>query len=170
MRLRFRTIDYNLWKIVEQGNFVPMNDKTGLPKEEEHYTAEDEKKLNLNDKVVNILFCSLYSIEFGKVSACETAKNAWEILQITHEGTSQVKESKIEILFRDYELFEMKIRESITDMYKRFSNLINDLKGLGKSFATLELVKKIHPPLLKSWIMKVTVIEESKDLTKMKNG
>ncbi|XP_031258299.1 uncharacterized protein LOC116116351 [Pistacia vera] len=143
MRLHIRSIEYNLWKIVEQGNFVPMNESTALAKDEEHYTTEDEKKLILNDKALNILFCALDSTEFGRVLACETTEDAWESLQTTHEGTSQVKESKIEMLFRDYELFGMKTRESIIDIYKRFSNLINDLKGLGKSFATLELVKKI---------------------------
>ncbi|XP_031264437.1 uncharacterized protein LOC116122767 [Pistacia vera] len=168
MRLHIRSIDDNLWNIVEQGNFVPMNNSTGLAKEEEHYTAEDENKLSLNDKALNILFCPLDSIEFIRVLACETAKDAWEILQTSHEGTSQVKESKIEMSFHDYELFEMKTKESITDMYKRFSNLINDLKGPGKSFVTLELVKKILCSLSESWTMKVTAIEESKDLTKMK--
>ncbi|XP_031260626.1 uncharacterized protein LOC116118804 [Pistacia vera] len=59
-------------------------------------------------------------------------------------------------------------KESITKIYKRFPNLINDLKGLGMSFPTLEFVKKILRSLSESWTMKVTASEESKDLTKMK--
>lgn len=29
------------------------------------------------------------------------------------------------------------------DIYKHFSNLVNKLKGLGKRFETIELVKKV---------------------------
>ncbi|XP_031259570.1 uncharacterized protein LOC116117695 [Pistacia vera] len=143
-----------------------MDPNTSLPKREDYYTIEDKKKLSINDKVLNIMFCSPDSTEFGRVSACKTTKDTWEILQTTHEGTSQVKESNIEILFCDYELFEMKTRESIIDIYKRLSNLINNLNGLGKSFETLELVKKILPSLPEIWTKTVTAIEESKDLTK----
>ncbi|XP_031287634.1 uncharacterized protein LOC116146372 [Pistacia vera] len=143
-----------------------MDPNSSLPKREDDYTIEDKKKLSINDKALNLLFCSPDSTEFGRVSACKTAKDTWKILQTTHEGTCQVKESKIEILFCDYELFEMKTRETITNIYTGLSNLINNLKGLGKSFETLELVKKILPSLPEIWTMMVTAIEESKDLTK----
>lgn len=52
-------------------------------------------------------------------------------------------------------------------MYKRFSNLVNDPKGLGKKFETIELLKKIIRLLLESWNMNITTIEESKDLNKI---
>lgn len=58
----------------------------------------------------------------------------------------------------------MKSRETIMDMFKQFSNLVNDLKGFGKRFETIELVKKILRSLPDAWSMKVTTIEESKDL------
>ena len=41
----------------------------------------------------------------------------WDALQIAHEGTNQVKQSRIELLMRKYELFEMGDRETIMDMY-----------------------------------------------------
>lgn len=66
-----------------------------------------------------------------------------EYFQTIHEGTNQMKDSKTELIFQEYKLFKMKSRENITDMYKKFSNLMNDLKGLGKRFETVKLVKKI---------------------------
>jgi len=58
-----------------------MDLNTSLPKKEDNYMVDDEKKLSLNDKALNILFCSLDSIEFGRVSACETTKEDWEIVK-----------------------------------------------------------------------------------------
>ncbi|GAV79350.1 DUF4219 domain-containing protein/UBN2 domain-containing protein, partial [Cephalotus follicularis] len=58
--------------------------------------------------------------------------------------------------------------ESIYYMFDRFTNIINSLNSLGKSFSNNELVRKILRSLPKSWQDKVTVIEEAKDLTKLK--
>ena len=43
-----------------------------------------------------------------------------------------MKQSRIELLMRKYELFEMGDRETIMDMYKRFTHITNELKSLGK--------------------------------------
>lgn len=61
----------------------------------------------------------------------------------------------------------MKSRENIIDMYKHFSNLVNDLQELGKRIETTKLVKKILRSLLDSWTMKIMTIKESKDLSKI---
>ncbi|GAV79113.1 UBN2 domain-containing protein, partial [Cephalotus follicularis] len=87
------------------------------------------------------------------------------LLEVTFEGTNQVKESKISMLAHEYELFIMHDNESISDMFTRFTTTINSLKNLGKSYSNQELVRKILRCLPKSWTSKVTAIEEAKDLS-----
>ena len=41
----------------------------------------------------------------------------------------------------------MKPSETIGDMYTRFTDVINGLKGLGKGFLDFELINKILRPL-----------------------
>ncbi|GAV79046.1 LOW QUALITY PROTEIN: zf-CCHC domain-containing protein/UBN2 domain-containing protein, partial [Cephalotus follicularis] len=43
----------------------------------------------------------------------------------------------------EYELFMMHDNESISDMFTRFTTIINSLKNLGKSYPNQELVRKI---------------------------
>ncbi|GAV59228.1 zf-CCHC domain-containing protein/UBN2 domain-containing protein, partial [Cephalotus follicularis] len=43
----------------------------------------------------------------------------------------------------EYELFMMYDNESISDMFTRFTTIINSLKNLGKSYPNQELVRKI---------------------------
>ena len=81
---------------------------------------------------MNILYCALDPNEFNCSSTCESTKEIWDRLEVTHECTNQVKESKINILVYNYELFRMKSDESITDMFTRFTDIINGLKSLGK--------------------------------------
>jgi len=63
-----------------------------------------------------------------------------------------------------YELFEMGDRETVMDMYTRFTHITNELKSLRKSFTTKELVRKILRFLPWSWEAKVTAIQDAKDM------
>jgi hypothetical protein len=88
-------------------------------------------------------------------------------LEVTYEGTNQVKESKISRLVHEYELFCMKSEECISEMFTRFTNIINSLKALGKCYTNVENERKILRSLPKHWEAKVTAIKEAKDLTEM---
>ena len=49
-------------------------------------------------------------------------------------------------------------------MYTIFTNIVNTLGTLGKNFSNSENVKKIISSLSKEWRLKITTIEEAKDL------
>ena len=80
---------------------------------------------------------------------CETAFDIWRTLEITHENTSKVKDSKVNFLMHDFEPFHMKPSEII--LYTHFTDIINSLKALDRSFSDFELVNKILRSLNKSW-------------------
>jgi len=48
-------------------------------------------------------------------------------------------------------MFEMGDRETVMDMYSRFTHITNELKSLGKTFTTEELVRKILRFLPRTW-------------------
>ena len=89
------------------------------------------------------------------------------MLEITHEGTNQVKESKINLLVHSYELFFMKENETIVEMTTKFIDIVNGLKALGKTYKEFENVMKILRSFPSKWHTKVTTIQEAKDLTKL---
>ena len=78
------------------------------------------------------------------------AYEIWHTLDITHEGTSRVKDSKINLLMHEFEMFCIKPSETIVDMYTRFTNAVNSLKALGKCFSNFELVNKVLRSLSKN--------------------
>ena len=67
----------------------------------------------------------------------------WDALQVTHEGTNDVKRSRINILTHEYELFRMYQYETIQDMKKRFTHIVNHLASLGKIFPNKDLIYKV---------------------------
>ena len=103
----------------------------------------DKKKVQLNAKVVYILHYAIDRNEFNRVWQCKSAKKIWRLLEITHERTNQVKESRINILVHDYELFSIKYFESIVGMFSRFMVIVNELEALGKTYTEVEKVMKI---------------------------
>ena len=58
----------------------------------------------------------------------------------------------------------MKQNENVYSMYTRFTDIVNTLGVLGKTFSNSEKVKKIIRSLPKKLRPKITVIEEAKDL------
>ena len=88
----------------------------------------------------------------------------WDTLQLTHEGTTDVKRSRINTLTHEYELFRMNTNENIQSMHKRFTHIVNHLASLGKIFPNEDLINKVLRCLSREWQPKVTAISESKDL------
>ena len=46
------------------------------------------------------------------------------------------------MLVHKYELFKMETNETISNMFTRFTDIINGLKSLGKIYTNVEMVKK----------------------------
>lgn len=61
-----------------------------------------------------VIFNGMNTTELRKISTCESAKEAWDILKATHEGTT-VKQSMIQNLTKDFEKLIMEDDNSFDD-------------------------------------------------------
>ncbi|VFQ60914.1 unnamed protein product [Cuscuta campestris] len=163
MRIFIQSNNFLLWRIIKNGEEVPMKKvgETTVPKTEAEYDAQDIKKIENNAKAINILYCAVNPDDYRKISCCSTAKEMWDKLEITYEGTNQVREAKIDFLTHEYELFRMKENEKIDEMFERFSKIVNDLHALKKTYTDKELVRKILRSLTPEWRSKADAIQES---------
>ena len=69
--------------------------------------------------------------EVDKIEDALTAKDAWDTLQVNHQGSRKVHESRIKALKDELSLFSMKKDESVKEMYNRMKNITNQIKSLG---------------------------------------
>ncbi|XP_070020661.1 uncharacterized protein [Nicotiana sylvestris] len=136
--------DFELWDIIYDGPYVPRKVLEEFPfsmaKTSKEYIDADKK---------------------GSREEFSCQEDS------AHEGTTQVKQSKIDMLTIEYELFRMKDNESIQDMHTRFTSIINELHSLGETVLRNKLVRKILSTLPSPWESKVNVITESKDLQEL---
>ncbi|KAH9726520.1 hypothetical protein KPL70_008287 [Citrus sinensis] len=137
MRIYLQALDYEIWEIVNDGPFMPLTkNEVGedIPKPSRDWNEFKKRKASLNFKAMNALFCALDKKEFHRVSSCESANEIWHKLEVVYEGRT------------------------------KFTDIVNTLGALGKTFSNSEKVKKIIRSLPKEWRPKMTAIEEAKDL------
>jgi len=96
------------------------------------------------------------------------SKEAWDVLQLTHEGTNAVKESKIQNLTTQFETLTMLESECFDNFYARLSDIVNTSFNVGEHIPDARLVKKILRSLPKRFIPKVTVLNSLGDLSNLK--
>jgi len=121
-----------------------------------------------NDKAMNAICSTLSPSKCSRISKRETAKEVWDILETTYEGTKLVKSAKLQMLVSEFERIRMLEDETFNEFYDRISDLRNSMINLGKKVSDTKLIKKIFRSLPKRFRIKATTIEESKDLDNMK--
>ncbi|VFQ90049.1 unnamed protein product [Cuscuta campestris] len=163
MRIYICSTNFQLWLVIKNGEETPMKkvDEKLVPKTEDEFDAEDIKKVENYAKAINMLYCAVNPDDYRKISCYTTAKEMWDKLEVTYEGTDQVREAKIDFLTQEYEMFRMKEGEKINDMFNQFSKIINDLHALKKTYANKDLVRKILRSLTPEWRSKADAIYES---------
>ncbi|GMI67464.1 hypothetical protein HRI_000415700 [Hibiscus trionum] len=171
MRLFIKSTDYMVWDVVEEGPFIPMKREGEgrlVPKVKAEMTEDDRRIMQVNDKALHVIFCALGLDIYSKVYSIENAKEVWDTLETTYEGTSDVKETKIGLLNLSYKNFKMDPDESVSKMFDRFSVIVNGLKGFGDIIPEDKLLRKLLYSLPESWDSKRTAIIEARDLKTLK--
>ncbi|KAH9791908.1 hypothetical protein KPL71_003919 [Citrus sinensis] len=167
MRIYLQALDYEIWEVVCDGPFMPtFKDEVGddIPKPSSQWSELEKRKMSLNSKAMNALFCALDKKEFHRVSSCESAQEIWNKLEVVYEGTNQVKESKISRYTRQYELFQMEQNENVYSMYTRFTDIVNTLGALGKTFSNKDLAaERGHEEKKKSIALKASKYESDEE-------
>ncbi|GKC69697.1 hypothetical protein Tco_1115580 [Tanacetum coccineum] len=139
--------DLELWHIITYGDFPSIQNNLETKKDEivqfEKQSDDLKKRLAKNNEA------------------------KMDTLLITHQGNSQVKDNKIDLLVQQYEQFTISEEESIENAFARFNTIITSLKALDEDFSRKNYVRKFLRTLHPKWRTKVTAIEESKDLTSL---
>ncbi|GKE66970.1 zf-CCHC domain-containing protein, partial [Tanacetum coccineum] len=138
--------DLDLWHVITNGDFQPIenNPKTKLDEVVPFEKQSDElkKRLAKNNEAKMVIYKALPIKEYEIIFMCNTAKEIWKTLLISHQGNSQVKDNKI-------------------------NTIITSLKALDKGYSSKNFVRKFLRALHLKWRAKVTIIKESKDLTSL---
>ncbi|KAL8088639.1 hypothetical protein AgCh_038426 [Apium graveolens] len=104
---------------------------------------------------------------FTRISRALTAKEAWEILEGEFHGDEKVRSINLQYLKKDFQNLKMKDSENIQSYHARVMEIVNQMKTYGDNISDQHVVEKFLISLTDKYEYIVTVIEETKDLTKL---
>ena len=145
MQIFIEAIGLNIWEAIQIGPFIPtmVLGNATIEKPREEWDDNERRRVQYNLKAKNIITSALGMDEYFIVSNCKNIKEMQDTLQVTHEGITDVKRSRINTLIHEYEMFRMFQYETIEDMQKRFTRIVNHLASLGKIFPNEDLINKV---------------------------
>nr|GEX61425.1 copia protein [Tanacetum cinerariifolium] len=138
--------DLDLWHVIPDGDFPPIQNNSETKKDEIvpfHKQNDDlKKKLAKNNEAKMVIYNALPRKECERIFMCQTAKEIWNTLLITHQGNNQVKANKIVLLVQQYEQFMIPEEKSIDNAFAKFNTSITSLKALDEGFSSKNCVRK----------------------------
>ena len=160
MRAFLRSLDEKVWQAIEIGWTKPKE----VPAD---WDDAKIKAVSFNSRAMNALFSAVTNDEFKKISSTETAKEAWNILQTTYEGTKAIKDSKLQRLTTSFKEIKMEEDESFDEFYSKLKDIVNSASNLGETIPEPKIVRKALRSLPKRFHAKIMAIKESKDIDKI---
>ncbi|XP_074374266.1 uncharacterized protein LOC141714660 [Apium graveolens] len=160
--LILRKADYSTWKVkiiiflesIDCDYLDIINDGPPYPEKvvplttivPEHYVRKERSKWSIEDKVVML-------------KDAKTVKEIWDALETQCQGTLAIKKNRRVVLIQEYEQFEAKSDEALTDTYDRFITLLNDLSLTGNEYDREDSNTKFLRALLEEWDTQTSIIK-----------
>ena len=131
MKIFIESIDRVIWNAIVNGPYIPISVVNGISVAKPF--DELTERVQYDCVAKNTITSALNLDEFFRVSQCSSAKEMWDMLEVIHEDTTDVKRARKHALIQEYELFRMHQGESIADVQKRFTHIVNHLIGAWKA-------------------------------------
>ena len=162
-----------VWNAVEFGWSPPKvldreDRPTNVIKPKLEWDRGDNEASENNARAMYSIFNAISMDEFHRIATCTLAKEAWDILQVTHEGINAVKVSKLQMLTSKFETIRMEDHENFGEVHAKLMDIVNSSFNLGEPILNSKVVRKILRSLPEIFRAKVTVIEEFKDVDSLK--
>ncbi|XP_058208126.1 uncharacterized protein LOC131321135 [Rhododendron vialii] len=141
------SLGVRVWRSVRYGYEAPTIEDTTTKqmraKEDTEWNSADNDSFEANSKALGAIYGALSKIEFSLISTCTTAKEAWDILLVTHED------------------LRMQEDETFDSFITKLSNIANSFHALGEPIPNLKVCRKVLRSLHERFRAKVVAIEES---------
>ncbi|KAL6342710.1 hypothetical protein AAG906_013116 [Vitis piasezkii] len=136
-----------VWNAVEFGWSPPkVLDREGRPtnviKPKLEWDRGDNEASENNARAMYSIFNAISTDEFRRIATCTSAKEAWDILQVTHEGTNAVKVSKLQMLTSRFESIRMEDHENFGEFYAKLMDIVNSSFNLGEPIPNSKVKSK----------------------------
>ena len=129
-------------------------------------TFKEQKKKDC--KALFHIHQNVDSNHYEKISKITRSKEAWDIFAKYYEGSDSVKQVKLQLLRRKYELMLMKDDQRITHYFSKLLYVVNQMKACAEVVSDQQVVGKIMRSLTSKFDFIAVAIQEAKDVDTLK--
>ncbi|KAK0594644.1 hypothetical protein LWI29_024682 [Acer saccharum] len=153
------------WMTVEDGYAPPMMTSTDggeeVVKPKAQWSPQEFIFSMWNNKAIHAIRCAVSENQYKLIQITRIAKEAWDILEVAHEGTEVVKDSKLQVFQTRFETIMMEEYEHFNDFQVRLMDIVNQSHQLGDPYSDRRIKQKIMRSLPERFEPKVTALEEN---------
>ena len=128
-----------------------------------NHREERAKKFKAKTCLYSVVSKAIFPI----IIALDTTKQIWNYLKEEFHGNERTIQMQVLNLRREFEMQKMKESETIKDFSDILLSIVNKVRLLGEDLPTKRVVEKILVTLPKRFESKISLLEESKDLSKI---
>ncbi|KAL8114183.1 hypothetical protein AgCh_021150 [Apium graveolens] len=143
--MNLEATDPDYLDVINDGPFMPTKLVPATPTVAEHYQLKEKTEWTPGEKV-------------------HVLKDAKDALETQCQGTMAIKKNRRVVLIQEYEHFETKDDESLTNIYDRFLTLLNNLSLVGKVYDREDSNTKFLRALSEEWETQTSIIRHQYDL------
>ncbi|KAI3695031.1 hypothetical protein L1987_78019 [Smallanthus sonchifolius] len=167
MKLFFQFHDHAMLNSITDGPHKPVITTADVqrPKTVAEYDEKDLSLIARDNKAYETIAMALPMDIFNIFAEYTTAKDLWVASCTRFEGSVDVRESKRDLIKKQYEIFSSVRGESMSDLINHFSSIVSRLKVMGVEYPTLELNKKLLDALPEEWNMYRIMIKKTENLS-----
>ncbi|CAO2827768.1 unnamed protein product [Amaranthus hypochondriacus] len=147
-----------LWDLVENGYDEPATEPVILDQQ----LKENRKK---DAKALFFIQSALDDDIFPRITAANSAHEAWEALKQDYLGDQRVIKIRLQTLRSDFSDLAMGEKESVQQYLSRVTEIVSQMRSYGEQISNETIVSKVLRSLNDDWNNVVPAIEESKDLS-----
>nr|GEZ40689.1 hypothetical protein [Tanacetum cinerariifolium] len=142
--------------IPEQKIYEPVKD----------LSTKERDRYYVDIKVMNNILQVIPNDIYNSVDACEDAQGTWQHIKKLMQGTDLSAQERHSRLMNEFDMFSVKIGESLTSVYERFSTLMNNMDRKKIKPNEISLNTKFLNSLETEWGKYVTMALLSHTLSK----
>src|SRR5579862_3819922 len=117
---------------------------------------------------MHAILCAMDENQYKLIQNTKIAKEVWDILEVAHEGTEVVKDSKLQVLQTQFETLRIEENECFNHFEIRLMDIVNQNYQLGDPYLDRRIKQKIMRSLPERFESKVMALEENSDFKDMK--
>ena len=143
------------WMAVEDGYAPPKMTLTGggeeVLKPKVQWDMQEFVDSMWNKRAIHAIRCAVDENQYKLIQITGIAKEAWDILEVTHEEIEVVKDSKLQVLQTRFETIRMEEHEQFNNFQVRLIDIVNQSHQLGDPYSDRRIKQKIVRSLPKKF-------------------